>query len=129
MQVRSASVQDVDATIYKQLYSLNRRDSGYMRPVLKQMRANSNPNLQNGTVHYIEENGKVLSWAITFHANHQNVIQIYTRRNHRGKGLGRTIVNHAKPLYDDLRGHNDTNMFRNMGMNSANVYYYSMGVQ
>ena len=128
MQVRSASVQDVDDTIYRQFYSLNRRNSGYMRYVLKQMRANSNPNLQNGEVHYIEENGKVLSWAITFHANNQNIIQIYTRHKERGKGLGRHLVNEVKPRYHDLRGHDDTRMFANLGMNPARVWYGSLGV-
>ncbi len=128
MQVHSASVQELSGTIVKQLSSLTRRESGFMRGCLRQLRAN-NPNLSNGHVHYIEENGKILSWAITFHANDQNVIQVYTRHTERGKGLGRHLVNHAKPLYDDLRGHDDTNMFKLMGMNRATVWYPSIGVR
>jgi GNAT superfamily N-acetyltransferase len=110
MNIHSASVQEINDTIYRHLYSLNYRENGYMREVLKKCK-HGDPEFYDGEVAYIMEHGQVLAWSLVFKhrrgINTQHIVHVYTRKSHRKKGFGSQLMDFWTNHYNNLRGHHD----------------------
>lgn len=124
-QFHSCSVKELPTETYRKLYSLNFRNAGSMRTVLKAARHQHNK-IEDANVSYIEDDGKILAWSLEFKPtdNPSYIQHLYTRVNHRKKGMGSELAIAARRKYRLLAGHVDTDIFHRVGTNSIGFHPY-----
>jgi len=103
-----ARLQDIDSSLYKKLYSLNRRADGTMRDYLVKLRHFKRLESANARVYCVTDNGELQGWALVFerifgrrgnkkHLTHE--AQIYVRAAVRRNGVGTRLM---KRIYEDF---------------------------
>lgn len=93
--IKFHSVKDIPNDLYTKLYNLNYRNVGMMRNLLVRLRQShvwSHSKLAHGIVYALMNNSDIVSWIIS----DQNQIHAYTRKQCRGRGYARQLVQQYK---------------------------------
>lgn len=129
MKVHSCPVQDVPDKIFTQLHALNHGSIGMMRSILVRLYLNDTPQLYDGVVAYVEDNGTITGWGLVFTVEDdfgvvQRLQYLYVEASQRGKGIGTAIAQFGAESNPGLKGHAQySTCFARAGITQANENY------
>lgn len=125
-QLRSCPVQELPSSIYSKLHGLNFRKRGEMQEAIAGCRKGS-PAVEYAEVAYIEDDDTILGWALIMKFKEQPipVQHLYTRVKARGQRIGTQLAKYGKDKYNQIGGHDDTDIFTREGFQRLGyVPYY-----